>query len=115
MGTCIGRRNIRYFVSFLSWTTLHAFITSLLTGLHLALYSEKILDGEKNDHDDETYHNYKRIMRVFSLVSLLYSFAFFLMLLCFAAGMHSSVMDNVTTNESIRKKWNAVNVQSRRD
>ena len=30
MGTCIGKRNIRYFVSFLAFTSLHALLTAVM-------------------------------------------------------------------------------------
>ena len=38
-------------------------------------------------------------VQVFNGISLIYSFAFFLMLGCFALSMHYQVMENVTTNE----------------
>ena len=53
-------------------------------------------------------------MHVFNAVAFMYSTIFFLMLACFAGSMHYQIMDNVTTNESIRKKWNAKNIEARK-
>ena len=53
------------------------------------------------------------LVHVWNAAALIYSVAFFLMLICFGLSMHYQVMDNVTTNEQIRKKWNAKNRDER--
>ena len=54
-----------------------------------------------------------KFVHIFNAIAFLYSTIFFLMLFTFAGSMHYQIMDNVTTNESIRKKWNAKNVEAR--
>ena len=39
MGTCVGKRNIRYFVLFLNFTGIHALISAIICGLFLAFKS----------------------------------------------------------------------------
>ena len=34
MGTCIGHRNLRYFVCFLFYTAVHSIFTTILGGLY---------------------------------------------------------------------------------
>ena len=53
------------------------------------------------------------VVHIVNAAVIVYSFVFFFMLICFAYSMHQQVMDNVTTNESIRKKWNAKNIDER--
>lgn len=49
-------------------------------------------------------------LHMMNFVCGIFATMFGLMLLCFAFGMHDQVMKNVTTNESLRKKWNAKKV-----
>ena len=78
------------------------------------------LSNSRADDDEEgeekvEISEFMNAVQVFNGISLIYSFAFFLMLGCFALSMHYQVMENVTTNEQIRKKWNAKNVEKRND
>lgn len=43
VGTCIGKRNTRYFVLFLFYTAIHAFITFILTLLYAVIKTPKHL------------------------------------------------------------------------
>ena len=121
MGTCIGHRNLRYFVCFLCYTCLHALFTSILSLLYFMIKSMGEYDFMKSSRaEDEEEQKveiseFMNAVQVFNGISLIYSFAFFLMLGCFALSMHYQVMENVTTNEQIRKKWNAKNVEKRND
>ena len=54
-----------------------------------------------------------KLVHVWNAIAFLYSTIFFLMLFTFAGSMHYLIMDNVTTNENIRKKWNAKNIEDR--
>ena len=66
-----------------------------------------------NDEGDEP-DEFTKFIHIFNAVVGIYSIAFFLMLSSFAFGMHYQVLDNVTTNEQIRKKWNAKNREGNR-
>ena len=39
VGTCVGRRNTRFFVAFLFWTGIHGLITAILCGIFFAVKS----------------------------------------------------------------------------
>ena len=69
-------------------------------------------DKKEENTDDDSY--FGSGVHVVNAICMLYSGAFFLMLFCFGINMHASVMNNVTTNESLRKKWNANNLDERR-
>lgn len=112
MGTCIGVRNIRYFVCFLFYTSLHSLLTSLIAALFLIFNSIDALRdlfGGQNEPNE-----FMKVIHILNICVGIYSSAFFLMLSCFAASMHCQVQDNVTTNEQIRKKWNAKNREGNR-
>lgn len=123
MGTCIGLRNIRYFVSFLSFTSLHALITLGISAAYFFNETNSILDqvlGNKNkkreiveEEEVEAISSFMRAVHIYNCVVVLWSFVFFAMLACFACSMFDQVMNNVTTNENLRKKWNAKNVDER--
>lgn len=121
MGTCIGHRNLRYFVCFLFYTCLHALFTSILSLLYFMIKSMgeyKFLNNSRAEDEEEEkveISEFMNAVQVANGISLIYSFAFFLMLGCFALSMHYQVMENVTTNEQIRKKWNAKNVEKRNE
>ena len=112
MGTCIGLRNIRYFVCFLAFTSLHALITCIIDTLFFSFFTYPKLDEIFHSEDDEegsteSVSSATRALHVVNMGVCIYSFLFFFFLLFFALGMHDSVMKNVTTNETLRKKWNA--------
>ncbi len=57
MGTCVGLRNIRYFVCFLTYTALHGFLTFLISLAYFAVVSSGSLDqlfggNNKNKPED---------------------------------------------------------------
>lgn len=100
MGTCIGLRNIRYFVCFLLYTSLHAFITAFISLLYLIFRSKGIVDNifdssgvenedKQDDDDEEDVSPFMGTVHIINGVCLIYSFAFFLMLFCFGASMHA--------------------------
>ena len=106
MGTCIGHRNLRYFVCFLAYTCLHSLFTFILSGLYFYIVSmgeyDFMNDGRERDDPEKEKIEISKFMnavQVFNGIGLIYSIAFFLMLGCFALQMHYQVMDNVTTNE----------------
>ena len=58
MGTCIGLRNIRYFVSFLFFTALHALVTTIIS---LAFFSKNTIPvfDQVFDREDRTQQQQK--------------------------------------------------------
>ena len=118
MGTCIGHRNLRYFVCFLFYTALHALFTAIVSFLYFYIKSlgeyHFMSDSSSSEKEEKVEQSeFMEAIQVWNGISLIYSVAFFLMLGCFATQMHFQVMDNVTTNEHLRKKWNAKNRASR--
>lgn len=108
MGTCVGLRNLRAFICFLGFTSLHALFTSCLALAYFFRFTygemSKLMNEEERSTVGEVY------LHLFNLCAGLYALMIFFMLLCFAVGMHDQVMKNITTNEQIRKKWNAKKV-----
>lgn len=102
MGTCVGRRNTRYFVLFLvsaSFICLETFVlclTAMLTSPESFLFSK--------DEDQKGWQYYEQLV---GFIIMLYTGMLALSLIGFAVETNHKVMSNVTTNESIRKKWNA--------
>lgn len=92
MGTCIGHRNLRYFVCFLCYTALHAFYTCLLSVLYFYFISmgeyDFLEDKRSKEGDKVELSKFIEIVQVFNGISMIYSFAFFLMLACFGLQMH---------------------------
>ena len=93
-GTCIGKRNLRLFSVFLSTTFLHAIVTFLIT-----------LSQSKIDFRGATVESSEELVDIFMLV---YSGMFSLTLFIFIIHQNKLILLNVTTNENIRKKWNAI-------
>ena len=127
MGTCIGKRNIRYFIMFLKFTAIHALITSILFGFFLVIVSwpfvkdrmdnaEKKEDCPTDGEDCKTEDNFKH-NPMFDMIELgMHGICFGILLYCmflacmlfpFGREIHDQVMQNLTTNEKLRKKWNA--------
>ena len=56
MGTCIGLRNIKYFVCFLSYTSLHALITCIINSIFFGVKTYGNLHdlfSQESDEEDE--------------------------------------------------------------
>ncbi len=101
VGTCIGRRNLRYFALFLSTTCFHSFLTFLIS-----CYQSPInFMGAKVESLEE----------LASIFLLAYSGMFSLTLFIFTVHQMKLILKNVTSNESIRKRWNATLNQSDMD
>ena len=49
----------------------------------------------------------EQTLQTLNLALLIYTVTISLSLICFAVGMNQLVLKNVTTNENIRKRWNA--------
>ena len=98
MGTCIGHRNIRYFVCFLLYTSLHGLITGLIGFLYFWFVTREKYDtffdsadekeARKEDPDYEEPTSYVSTMQIVNGAAMVYGFAFFLMLFCFGLSMH---------------------------
>ena len=108
MGTCVGLRNLKAFVCFLGFTSVHGIFTSILS---ISFFFEKTYDQVEQLMDKESRTSVSMVyIHLMNFVCGIYATMIGLMLLCFACGMHDQVMKNVTTNESLRKKWNAKKV-----
>ena len=64
------------------------------------------------DGDEEVLSETEQTLHTLNLGLLVFTVCISLTLLCFAAGMNQLVLKNVTTNENIRKRWNASRSQS---
>jgi len=104
VGTCVGRRNTRYFVSFLFWTGIHGVFTLTLCGLYFPIKASEegkglkfasIVNGEAGK------------MIFVNLICGIYGLLFAITLLSFGSYTNSLVLQNITSNENLRKKWNA--------
>jgi palmitoyltransferase ZDHHC9/14/18 len=93
MGTCIGRRNIRYFVLFLVNAAGICLVTSLLCFFY---YEQRGWESKG----------------IASFVLMIYMLIFALTVGGFGLETNHRVMKNMTTNEQLRRKWNAKGVNS---
>ena len=64
---------------------------------------EELPEEEKEKVLTET----EQTLQTLNLALLIYTVTISLSLICFAVGMNQLVLKNVTTNENIRKRWNA--------
>jgi len=118
MGTCIGQRNIRYFVCFLVYTPLHALITCLI-GMTFFIVRTKDVDSifGRNEEaepgeEPEEISLFMKVIHTTNGIAFIYA-GMYVLLIFFGLSMHYQVMDNVTTNEKLRKRWNAKNRDER--
>lgn len=105
MGTCIGLRNLKAFICFLGFTSLHSIFTSVLAFTFFFMETRPELAELMNE--DKRASVSMVYLHLANFVSGMYATLIGLMLLCFACGMHDQVMKDITTNESLRNKWNA--------
>ena len=110
MGTCIGKNNIRYFMMFLQLTALHAFITAILTLLCGILIGFPVFNEKfklASDQKSESASTFVIFSHAINSGIFFYCVSITCMLGPFGHEIHEQLMDNVTTNEVLRKKWNA--------
>lgn len=101
VGTCVGRRNIRYFVLFLIYTALHGFLTAIICLSYTATDDNFSLAYNPNKSKDEDSNT--GMAAGIGLYSLLMGLTLFL----FGAYTNYLIMSNVTSNENLRGRWNA--------
>lgn len=95
VGTCIGHRNIRLFIGFLVFTSLHGIITVLISTYVNSLTKHKLINkhGEVDFNMNSFIITYSLIFTIILSVFSLYQ-------------MFGLVMFNITTNEDLRMRWN---------
>jgi hypothetical protein len=93
MGTCIGQRNLRYFISFLLYTSVHAWISFTLLICSLGDIQEMILKQDTID--------------VFSIATTAFTLCIGLVLFFFGSYTLRLATKNITSNEKLRGRWNA--------
>jgi len=100
VGTCVGKRNIRYFIGFLFWTAIHGLVTAILGVIFFAVKGKSIeFDLNKLQKMDTSFG--------VTFACMLYGAIFALTLFCFSGYSNTLVLQNITSNENLRKKWNA--------
>ena len=105
MGTCIGKRNLKYFMSFLLMTALHAFITA---GICTTYFTQVTLTIDEFDFQRSD----ERLLGLLSIAVGLYAGVIGLTLLCFAIYSLCLMCKNVTSNENLRTRWHAKHINS---
>lgn len=98
MGTCIGKRNLVYFISFLFCTALHAFLTLATCA---ALFNK---DSDLNSLPEE---GNTRLFAAANMGVTVYTAMIGSTLLMFGLYTTCLAMDNITSNENLRTRWNA--------
>jgi len=100
MGTCVGKRNLKYFLSFLILTALHAFVTAAICS---AYYLQVTIDIDVWDYDRAIERNMGMMSAGVGLYAGIIGmtlFFFWLYSMCLWS-------DNITSNENLRTRWNA--------
>eukprot|EP00347_Sterkiella_histriomuscorum_P015716 403355951 len=95
VGTCVGKRNHRYFSLFLLYTSIHAALTCAIT---LTYFIQNYEIYGKVDMQNATH--------VLTIFIFTFSGIFFVTLICFWFFQNCLIIQNVTTNEHMRRKWN---------
>ena len=94
VGTCVGKRNHRYFFLFTLLTTVHSVYTLFLN----VMFQKKELYGEEDDDKWNQYHAMSLALLIFcSLITCCVG--------CLAGYHGKLAFDGVTTNEEIRGKF----------
>ncbi len=97
VGTCVARRNHRYFTLFLLSTAVHSLHTFILGLISMAVVGVFSLDDPQ--HKDP-YHTSR-------VIAVIYSGLFSLTLGGFYIFQTSLILRNITSNEHLRQRWNA--------
>ena len=100
MGTCVGKRNLKYFLAFLGWTALHAFVTAIICVIYFFRVTNKL---DTFDPDQIVERN----MGLMSIGVGLYAGIIGLTLLFFFLYSLNLMLDNITSNENLRTRWHA--------
>ena len=64
-------------------------------------------EAAPEDEKEKVLTESEQTLQTLNLALLIYTVTISLSLICFAVGMNQLVLKNVTTNENIRKRWNA--------
>ena len=100
MGTCVGKRNLKYFLSFLCLTGVHALVTALICGSYFAAETVNI---DAFDMD----RNFERNLGLLSVGVGLYAAIIGVTLICFFLYSARLMFENVTSNENLRTRWHS--------
>lgn len=95
VGTCIGYRNLKYFIAFLFWT---AFLAISTVGICITVMVT--CHDQINDENQFTYSCITKTLLIYGSLVSLCLFTFFLFQYC------SLGLKNITSNEDIRHRWN---------
>lgn len=107
MGTCIGKRNIKYFILFLASASILCLVSFILCLCEYIQQPISIFVYQE--------HTTQWTLQVVTFIVMMYSGTFAFMLFVFALQNHQQAVNNVTTNEKLRGKWNARQKQQRVD
>jgi len=94
VGTCVGKRNIRYFIRFLFFTPTHALATCLICVLC-------IFASKKQASPEEMYGTITASLLLYTVCIALSLYGFL------AFHLSTLVLKNTTSNEDMRTRWNS--------
>lgn len=95
VGTCIGYRNLKWFIGFLFWTATHAFFMLCVCIQAMSICHEQIADPNNFAYSGIT----KAILIYCAMISFCLTTFFLHQLGCLG-------IQNITSNEDIRHRWN---------